>query len=75
MPSGTIFGEEKRNAAGNVIFQRSPIWLDCDYLLGPEAGHANWTGQSGLATKTSHAVFLLSAVFQRLQQRARALRL
>src|SRR5215217_8289407 len=61
------FGEEKRNAAGNVIFQRSPIWLDCDYLLGPEAGHANWTGQSGLATKTSHAVFLLSAVFQKLQ--------
>jgi hypothetical protein len=60
-------GLEKRNAAGDVVFQRSPIWLDCDYLLGPEAGHANWTGQSGLATKTSHAVFLLSAVFQKLQ--------
>ena len=60
-------GFEKRNAAGDVVFQRSPIWLDCDYLLGPEAGHANWTGQSGLATKTSHAVFLLSAVFQKLQ--------
>ncbi|MGH2613886.1 MAG: hypothetical protein ACRDJC_01500, partial [Thermomicrobiales bacterium] len=61
------FGVEKRNAAGEIVFQRSPIWLDCDYLLGPEAGHANWTGQSGLATKTSHAVFLLSAVFQKLQ--------
>ena len=60
-------GEPKRNAAGDVVFQRSPIWLDCDYLLGPEAGHANWTGQSGLATKTSHAVFLLSAVFQKLR--------
>jgi hypothetical protein len=60
-------GQEKRNAAGEIVFQRSPIWLDCDYLLGPEAGHANWTGQSGLATKTSHAVFLLSAVFQKLQ--------
>ena len=60
-------GIEKQNASGDVIFQRTPIWLDCDYLLGPEAGHANWTGQSGLATKTSHAVFLLSAVFQRLQ--------
>jgi uncharacterized protein len=66
------FGEEKRNAAGNVIFQRSPIWLDCDYLLGPEAGHANWTGQSGLATKTSHAVFLLSAVFQKLQREGKS---
>lgn len=60
-------GVEKRNADDDIVFQRSPIWLDGDYLLGPEAGHANWTGQSGLATKTSHAVFLLSAVFQKLQ--------
>jgi hypothetical protein len=60
-------GEAKRNGEGEIVFQRSPIWLDSDYLLGPEAGHANWTGQSGLATKTSHAVFLLSAVFQRLR--------
>ena len=60
-------GDPKLNAMGEVVFQRSPIWLDSDYLLGPEAGHANWTGQSGLATKTSHAVFLLSAVFQKLR--------
>jgi hypothetical protein len=60
-------GEPRRNGRGEVVFQRSPIWLDADYLLGPEAGHANWTGQSGLATKTSHAVFLLSAVFQKLR--------
>ncbi len=52
---------------GHVAFQRAPIWLDEDYLLGPEAGHANWTGQSGLATKTSHALFLSSAVFQRMR--------
>jgi hypothetical protein len=56
---------------GNIVFQRSPIWIDSDYLLGPEAGHANWTGQSGLATKTSHAVFLLSAVFQKLKKEGR----
>ena len=60
-------GQSVRNEAGEIVFQRSPIWLDSDYLLGPEAGHANWTGQSGLATKTSHAVFLLSAVFQKLR--------
>jgi hypothetical protein len=35
--------------------------------MGPEAGHANWTGQSGLATKTSHAVFLISSAFQRMK--------
>lgn len=61
------WGVERRTAAGHILFQRTPIWVDSDYLLGPEAGHANWTGQSGLATKTSHAVFLLSAVFQKLQ--------
>jgi hypothetical protein len=65
-------GAERRNSAGGVIFQRSPVWLDSDYLLGPEAGHANWTGQSGLATKTSHAVFLLSAVFQRLAREGKS---
>ncbi len=65
-------GIEKRNGRGDILFQKSPVWLDSDYLLGPEAGHANWTGQSGLATKTSHAVFLLSAVFQRLQAEGRS---
>src|SRR5918997_4206880 len=60
-------GVEKRNTAGDVVFQRSPIWLDCDYLLGPEAGHANWPGQSGLATQTSPSVLPPSAVFQKLR--------
>lgn len=49
---------------GRPRFQKTPLFLDEDYLLGPEAGHANWTGQSGLATKTSHALFLTSSVFQ-----------
>ncbi len=62
-------GQELLNERGDVAFQRAPIWLDGDYLLGPEAGHANWTGQSGLATKTSHALFLTSAVFQTLRKR------
>ena len=60
-------GDERRDERGNVVFQRAPVYLDEDYLLGPEAGHANWTGQSGLATKTSHALFLTSAVFQKLR--------
>jgi hypothetical protein len=66
------FGQPRLNEKGEVVFQRSPIWLDSDYLMGPEAGHANWTGQSGLATKTSHAVFLLSAVFQKLRAQGKS---
>lgn len=42
-----------------------PIYLDADFLLGPEAGHLNVTGTSGLAAKTSAILFLLSAIFQK----------
>jgi hypothetical protein len=59
-------GEIVLDEEGRPRFQRTPIFLDADYLLGPEAGHANWTGQSGLATKTSHALFLISSAFQTL---------
>src|SRR6476661_4899966 len=41
-----------------------PVYLDCDFLLGPEAAHLNITGVSGLATKTSAVEFLLSSIFQ-----------
>lgn len=43
----------------------SPVCVDADFLLGPEAAHLNITGVSGLATKTSAVEFLLSAIFQR----------
>jgi uncharacterized protein len=48
-------------AAGGL---ESPVFLDCDFLLGPEAAHLNITGVSGLATKTSAVEFLLSSIFQ-----------
>jgi hypothetical protein len=41
----------------------SPIYVDADFLLGPEAAHLNITGVSGLATKTSAVEFLLSSLF------------
>ena len=41
----------------------SPIYLDADFLVGPEAAHLNITGVSGLATKTSAVEFLLSSIF------------
>lgn len=44
----------------------SPILLDSRFLLGPEAGHLNVTGTSGLAAKTSAIMFLLQAIFQKL---------
>src|SRR5215211_5989962 len=47
-------------AAGGL---ESPVYLDCDFLLGPEAAHLNITGVSGLATKTSAVEWILSSIF------------
>jgi uncharacterized protein len=41
----------------------SPIYLDADFLLGPEAAHLNISGVSGLATKTSAVEWLLQSIF------------
>lgn len=41
----------------------SPIYLDADFLVGPEAAHLNITGVSGLATKTSAAEWLIASLF------------
>src|SRR5688500_2158699 len=57
-PSGVPVG---LYAAGGL---ESPVYLDCDFLLGPEAAHLNITGVSGLATETSAAEFLLASIFQ-----------
>src|SRR5919112_1908858 len=49
--------------------QRTPLYVDADYLLGPEAGHLNITGMSGLSTKTSHALFTISSTFQTVKDK------
>ncbi|MGQ0649482.1 MAG: ATP-binding protein [Gemmatimonadaceae bacterium] len=41
----------------------SPVYLDAEFLLGPESAHLNISGVSGLATKTSAVEWLLSSIF------------
>jgi len=41
----------------------APVYVDADFLLGPEAAHLNISGVSGLATKTSAVEFLLGSIF------------
>jgi hypothetical protein len=43
--------------------------VDEEYLLGPEAGHLNITGMSGLSTKTSHALFTIASTFQTIKDK------
>jgi hypothetical protein len=47
----------------------APVFLDADFLLGPESAHLNISGISGLATKTSALQFLLASLFQHFPER------
>jgi hypothetical protein len=40
------------------------VYLDRRYVLGPEGAHVNIAGISGLATKTSYAMFLMQSIMQ-----------
>jgi len=42
-----------------------PVEFESHYLLGPEGAHLNIAGISGLATKTSYAMFLMSSIQQK----------
>lgn len=64
----SVIQEEDIIPSGLIVDSRDtvkPLFYDKRYLLGPEAGHLNVTGISGLATKTSYAMFLLWCIFQR----------
>lgn len=60
--------EERRIPAGLIHMSngtQAVACLDRDFVLGPEAGHVNISGISGLATKTSYAMFLIQSILQR----------
>ncbi|HYC52032.1 MAG TPA: hypothetical protein VEB19_13040 [Gemmatimonadaceae bacterium] len=63
----TYLRPESRTAIPVGVYRagamEAPIYLDADFLLGPEAAHLNITGVSGLATKTSAVEWLLSSIF------------
>ncbi|MBV7339031.1 ATP-binding protein [Chloroflexi bacterium TSY] len=43
---------------------KAVAYLDRHFVLGPEAGHMNISGISGLATKTSYVMFLIQSLLQ-----------
>lgn len=55
IPAGII---KMSNGAAAIAY------LDRQYMLGPESAHMNISGISGLATKTSYAMFLLQSILQ-----------
>jgi DNA helicase HerA-like ATPase len=62
IPAGLI---KMSNGAAAVAY------MDRRYVLGPESAHVNISGISGLATKTSYAMFLIHSILQRTSEEER----
>lgn len=56
MPAGYIEMYEGKNK------QTLPVYFNSHFLIGPEGAHLNISGISGLASKTSYAMFLMKAI-------------
>lgn len=59
--------QEDRIPAGMIQMsngEKVRVYLDRRYVLGPEGAHVNIAGISGLATKTSYAMFLIQSILQ-----------
>ncbi|HIQ31396.1 MAG TPA: ATP-binding protein [Aquifex aeolicus] len=47
------------------------VYINYDFLSGREGAHVSISGMSGVATKTSYALFLLYSIFQKADDRGR----
>lgn len=57
------FDQMTRRVVGGLSRDGEPMYLDLDFLDGTRGAHVNISGVSGVATKTTYAMFLLYALF------------
>lgn len=57
------FDQMVRRVPAGLSRDEEPVYLDLDFLDGSRGAHVNISGISGVATKTSYALFLLYALF------------
>ena len=57
------FDQMTRRLVGGLTRDGEPVFLDLDFLDGSRGAHVNISGISGVATKTTYALFLLYALF------------
>jgi DNA helicase HerA-like ATPase len=57
------FDRMTRRLVGGLTRDGEPVYLDLDFLDGSRGAHVNISGISGVATKTTYALFLLYALF------------
>ncbi|MFN2544865.1 MAG: ATP-binding protein [Actinomycetota bacterium] len=57
------FDQMERRIPAGLSRDGEPMFLDLDFLDGSRGAHVNISGVSGVATKTTYALFLLYALF------------
>ena len=57
------FDQMERRIPAGLSRDGEPMFLDLDFLDGTRGAHVNISGVSGVATKTTYALFLLYALF------------
>jgi uncharacterized protein len=57
------FDQMERRVPAGLSRDGEPVFLDLDFLDGSRGAHVNISGVSGVATKTSYALFLLYSLF------------
>ncbi|HZP26625.1 MAG TPA: ATP-binding protein [Dehalococcoidia bacterium] len=57
------FDNMERRFAVGLSRENEPIWGNLEFLDGTRGAHVNISGVSGVATKTSYALFLLYSLF------------
>jgi DNA helicase HerA-like ATPase len=57
------FDQMERRLPAGLSRDGEPVFLDLDFLDGTRGAHVNVSGVSGVATKTTYALFLLYALF------------
>lgn len=57
------FDQMQRRVSAGLSRDGEPVFLDLDFLDGTRGAHLNISGVSGVATKTSYALFLLYSLF------------
>ena len=57
------FDQMERRLPAGLSRDGDPVYLDLDFLDGTKGAHVNISGVSGVATKTTYALFLLYGLF------------
>ncbi len=61
----------RRKVPAGLTRNGQVVYLNYDFINGREGAHISISGMSGIATKTSYALFLLYSIFQKADDRTR----